>query len=548
MQALRPTFRRARALGWKFVRHQFCHPPGLSKIRWRWWAGVVAGVIVLSWLSGLGSGFARGLEHFVNPDRLIGARVLVGAEPDDRLPVTIVDIDDATFHKWHEPVAIPRPQLFALINTAARGRPLAIIVDVDLTAASSVGELKLAQDLLEAYEKNSNEPRPPLILMRRLWYADESSERRQPSTVSVPTYRSFPDENSGEPIATEVLAKRLEELEGTVQRSPAMLWASPLHVLDHDGILRHWRSAEALCNPAPGAQRRSFLSPAAIVAALASTQGSKDPAEKVRHIKDLSQKYADAACGAGTGADRLALAPDVQLSMARNERLIPYTFWRERTSSTMSELGKDATNNPVPALFILSASSIGDGGEKGATTSHGPVSCDPAARKATASPSGISCDAMRDRVILIGASHVDSRDSYITPLGQMFGEDVIANEVLGARRIGAAQDFSRHLPMLGGAILMLVFAIVVRFWGAWTTVVFTTSTLLLFICLSGSVLKMDAAAGYEAAALSLIMFGAVILIGELIVLLQRLQAPPGKSNRDHVLSGPDDRVPEMGDG
>jgi hypothetical protein len=56
-------------------------------------------------------------------------------EPDDALPVTIVDIDEATYHDWHSPAITLRGELAQLIEVVTRAEPSAVVVDIDLSGA-----------------------------------------------------------------------------------------------------------------------------------------------------------------------------------------------------------------------------------------------------------------------------------------------------------------------------------------------------------------------------------------------------------------------------
>ena len=58
-------------------------------------------------------------------------------EPDDTLPVTIVDIDEATYRGWQSPAITPRGELARLIEVVTSAKPSVVVVDIDLSGRAA---------------------------------------------------------------------------------------------------------------------------------------------------------------------------------------------------------------------------------------------------------------------------------------------------------------------------------------------------------------------------------------------------------------------------
>jgi hypothetical protein len=54
-------------------------------------------------------------------------------QPDDTIPVTIVDIDEATHRSWQSPAITPRGELARLLSVVTAAAPSAVVVDIDLS-------------------------------------------------------------------------------------------------------------------------------------------------------------------------------------------------------------------------------------------------------------------------------------------------------------------------------------------------------------------------------------------------------------------------------
>lgn len=88
-------------------------------------------------------------------------------EPDQALPVTIVDIDEATQSQWRMPAVTPRDELVTLIDVVTASNPLAVIVDIDLSWGSAqpcdAADEQHLREFLQNYKRSA-----PLIFPKRV--------------------------------------------------------------------------------------------------------------------------------------------------------------------------------------------------------------------------------------------------------------------------------------------------------------------------------------------------------------------------------------------
>jgi CHASE2 domain-containing sensor protein len=137
-------------------------------------------------------------------------------EPDDALPVTVVDIDEATYQRWESRALTPRGKLAGLIEVVTRAEPSAVVVDIDLSGrvgdAPAEDEQRLTE-LLDGYRGDA-----PLIFPKRMQPGKD--ETRQ---AAASAYDNLFDHNS-----------KLE-------------WAHATFVTDGDGAVRHWEEWQAVC-------------------------------------------------------------------------------------------------------------------------------------------------------------------------------------------------------------------------------------------------------------------------------------------------------------
>ena len=103
-------------------------------------------------------------------------------EPEQALPVTIVDIDEATQSQWQMPAVTPRDELVTLIDVVTASNPLAVIVDIDLSWGSApscdAADEKQLRDFLQDYQRSA-----PLIFPKRVNTTANGERRAAPGLL-----------------------------------------------------------------------------------------------------------------------------------------------------------------------------------------------------------------------------------------------------------------------------------------------------------------------------------------------------------------------------
>jgi len=138
-------------------------------------------------------------------------------DPDDTLPVTVVDIDEATHHSWQSPAITPRGELARLIEVVTRAEPSAVVVDIDLSGRAgdaAAGDERALSALLVAYRGKA-----PLIFPKRL-----------------------------EPGGDDARQAAASPYDALFARHAKLHWAHASFVTDGDGSVRRWAEWLAVCS------------------------------------------------------------------------------------------------------------------------------------------------------------------------------------------------------------------------------------------------------------------------------------------------------------
>jgi len=290
-----------------------------------------------------------------------------------------IDIDDAAHHAWGVPGETRRDKIAQLIAFAARGRPAAIVVDLDLT--DPMLGLARDDDVLKRYLEhyaNSCSSCPELLLVRTLgpsayWYAGRGP--------ALQARRSF-----------------LDPALGTSPKQPwtpgRIMWGTVAMDRDPDLIERRWRLWESSCS-AEG--RAVVVSSVTLLAAAVATSTS------------LASVYD-------------ALAPHALTCVPRAEASVPGAA---PTQPTELHLGKSALtlaeDDISRRLFYRIPWKPND---PNATAPAVTLPAGEITKNAQAVPTILA-----GRVVVIGASFAASRDIHMTPIGQMPGALVLINAI-----------------------------------------------------------------------------------------------------------------------
>ncbi len=98
--------------------------------------------------------------------------------PNRATPMTIVDIDDATYRQWGEPLVTPREVIVELLETVRAARPAAVVLDVDFS-----GGLENDRGLIELREYLRAYDGAVLVLPKRLELDNEGVRRLTASAL-----------------------------------------------------------------------------------------------------------------------------------------------------------------------------------------------------------------------------------------------------------------------------------------------------------------------------------------------------------------------------
>ena len=405
------------------------------------------------------------IEWLLNPDHIISLSIDWHSDHPSGTAVTVVDVDDASFEAWGQPLSVPRDKLFDLVDALDKRGAAAIIVDVDLTIGPTVDDVSETIGRISDYTTRSRERNhtTPLILVRGLWEIPGDKKSRNAAEVRIPTHAT----NKVHSALNEAV-QRLDALVSSKDTNydSTVIWASTLFEADATGTIRNWRLLETVCG-AEKSNRRTFLSVGLIAAAL-SNDGKQDVQQLRSSSAHYAQRYCDLIESNTESAHKSALRSTKRdseltsgadfswLKFGLTSTRLPYLFWPAPADTFRFGTARDSLGRTVPLLDIRSAATLWEREQSLKGIYNDADFCH---RLAQINPLPLSCDAIRGRVAIIGASHVDSRDSYFTPLGSMAGVYVIANTVAGARDTLLSEPGLKNNANVWGIVLFVIFGI-----------------------------------------------------------------------------------------
>jgi CHASE2 domain-containing sensor protein len=352
-----------------------------------------------------GAGWRRDLEN-ASIDGLMrfASQTNISWQREARAAFTFIDIDEASYAAWQEPLFTPRDELLQLIQFAARQRPRLVVVDVELARTTgaknqpSDEDTRLASYLLNypasaKTDSDGNKPEewPPILLARSF------RQPRDASTAGCLEARpSFVDEKTKLPASVR--------------------WASVKFGQEDDGVIRHWRLWERLC----GGSEPQFLPSVELQAASILRDRANGELNLEKGFREFAKDCGD--CGEAEPASEECSSsryegPALQIGnwkiQAGRSRIsqrvlfsIPWKREGDRTGWPVVRVTGGAAEG-TPILYRIPAISI---------TKPGPGGQPPE-------------DAFKDRVVVIGGSFADSGDIHATPLGEMPGSLILINAI-----------------------------------------------------------------------------------------------------------------------
>ena len=211
---------------------------------------VCAAIILFVFAAKIEQRSSRVIEWLLNPDHIIALSVDWRDDHPSASPVTVVDVDNASFEAWGQPLSMPRDKLFDLVDALDKRGAAAIVVDVDLTTGPTAADVDLATKRISDYAtrttKEQNRTATPLIFVRGLWEVPRDRDTKKPPEVRIPSHLV----NNGSSALSEAI-QRLDALvsgTGNINPNSTVLWASALFDADATGTIRNWRLFETVCD------------------------------------------------------------------------------------------------------------------------------------------------------------------------------------------------------------------------------------------------------------------------------------------------------------
>lgn len=357
-------------------------------------------------LSGLGSAIMDTHDSFTQTDRLAAISQIISGVPDNAVPVTLLDVDDATRQSWKSIGVTPHPALAELVSTAARGGAKGILLDFDLALDTPSTP---ADEQLFTVIRDYPAGAPVLMLVRRIGFT-----------------KSAKVDDTG--LVASALATPYD---AAVQGKANVIWVTTLNEIGADRAVRQIRLWQTVCEGAVG---HAYPSPALVTAALLAGDTPKADA-----LKAFLDNRVAADCGDQAVKD--GAWPPMKQQLAQ----LPYVFGNDATSPARLRITAPGGGETV-ALRRISAGKLVkyDGGK--------------------AAPAGeIDSDPFKDRVAVIGASYTESTDVHETPLGTMPGSVILANSIVQAERLSDTVPASAWTRNLFAFELFLIFAVCARY-------------------------------------------------------------------------------------
>ena len=370
----------------------------------------------------VGGALAIGLHYVVPPGGLL-ARLLENAAGDilnrfddffvsrgtprhpnqsgHAAPIVILDIDDQTYKDWGEPATTPRDKLAALSDLSLKSGAKAVVVDIDL---SSQGPINAHDQLLkrvvedELTEATSRRRAARIVLARRVVHDSRSQSWIRQPFIENDRPKSRPPLQAG----------------------------TTTFIRDDDQVIRRWRLVERTCVEGRGDAVHSLQ---LLVAAVLFD--AQDQVETARNA------LAESACNTGSATQMerqpiqlssLLKIPLDDLSLTSRMRF-SFDYVHHRNG----DLAPVAGRLGQPTLVVMPA---------GLATQFQPEQ---------------AVQTLRGAIVLIGATHYDSKDFHQTPVGEMPGVFLVANAIMSLLDQGVMRspDWLVRLPLESLLILIL---------------------------------------------------------------------------------------------
>lgn len=365
-------------------------------------------------------------------DRMIRLAERTRASKRDMPVFALIDVDDATYMEWGARPVTPRDKLKIVLERVAKSKPLAILLDVDLSysdASNPGGEAALGK-FFEDYPASA----PPLLLVRSLYHGA--------APPALPFARPASYDRSTD--------------------KPNVLWGSPLFERDTDGKIRRWRLlAQACSDGRPVVLPALHLAAAMIMRAGLAGQSAIDAVNEVP--KRLASFGAD-TCARPSDRSGLVLAqqdgyPAIRIGGADvSNRVLYHTAWQSNAVSLGQAAGSEGRTVPLVAIRPANLLLRGDQGD--------PV------------------PGIENKLVVIGGSFGDSGDWHDTPIGRMPGVMLLINAIDALAVSGSPREPSPLEMATISTLILLITAICVAFFRPVVAALLTAGVIFAVMLLS----------------------------------------------------------------
>ena len=389
--------------------------------------------------------------------------------PDAKVPPPtqlFIDVDEKTYRSdaWgNEPGALPLNRIAQLIELAAANGARFVLVDFAIDGPGDERQTEFISRMEGILKQN---PGNHLLFVRTM---------RQP--LELRTAKSI----------------RPSTLDALIEKHPDQVHAvAPNFLRSSDHVLRHWRLWESACRPLPRGQGQPgegrwviVPSPQLVIAAVAKGLALPSAANNLTCAVDGAESEVLETAESGRMADWFAgrwvwenFGTCYQQDSFKAKNCRDATP-PDRKKTTQEMEGEELANR---ILFLRSdwVRKNAEGASKGTTPNDPHFSRLAAINLLQDSPSGpvaAAFEKMRTAaqnkaltVAVIGASYRDSRDTHLTPLGEMPGALVLVNAIDTMQTTGILQSPPTSIKLFF-VVLMLVgisaaFAVLSALWAS----------------------------------------------------------------------------------
>ena len=374
----------------------------------------LCGMVTFALILGLAQfGFFLGIrDHF--RDQVMKVDVELPHEVEIPRGFVFIDIDDEIYREWGSPALLPRDRLAELLHVSLISDAALVILDVDLSREQLEHD-RAFEDLFEGLnpEPEAGAPGPDIILVRHL--------ERPPGQMDGP------------------FVLPTSPFDDVVGRSSRLHWAANGFSRSTDGIVRRLRHWEPVCH-----QGQPMIMPsAALLTAYSVTRQSNALNEEGLSHELASLGLPDCADGQeepGSGRASLWIGENrVELDSAEPNQTIVFS------------LPASSGDHQYPT------NRSAEGGYAVLTTLEARHLLDPRIADAGA-------PLLRDRIVVIGGTYADGRDTWLTPIGPMPGAIVLVNAIYSLWQHGTILELSiAHYLLIMGCICAAIFVLLELF-------------------------------------------------------------------------------------